>query len=99
MRVRLAVVVALALAVAGTAAAASGSKPVLRVDTKHGVRGSHFRAHELVRVVVVADVRQVRQVRAGAGGSFAALLPPPTDSCRAVLIRATGSSGDVATIR
>jgi hypothetical protein len=44
-------------------------------------------------------MRRVRQIRASAGGSFAALLPAPIDSCSTLLIRATGASGEVAVIR
>jgi len=92
-------VVATALVAACAALAAPSVKPALRIDANHAVRGSHFKAHELVRVVFVTDVRQVRQVRAGTTGSFATLLPPPSDSCAKLVILAAGSSGDGAVIR
>ena len=90
--------VSAALALSGAALAGPVVKPVLRVDADNALRGSHFKAHELVRVVFVTDVRKIRTIRASARGSFAALLPSQTDSCGSLRIRATGSSGDVAAI-
>src|SRR5262245_14232005 len=88
-----------ALALAGASVAATGLNPALRLDAKHTVRGSHFKPHELVRIVITADVERVRLIRATARGSFAAPLPAPPDSCSHLLIRATGASGDGAVIR
>ena len=97
---KLAAALTAALALTGAALAGSDLGPVLRIDANHALRGSHFKAHELLRVVIVADSRQVRQVRTTAAGSFA-LLPAPADSCSgtSLLIRATGTSGDAAAIR
>jgi hypothetical protein len=72
--------------------------PVLKLGADKAVRGSHFKAHELVRVLLVGDVRQTRLVRATSAGSFA-LLPAPSDSCGPLLVRAIGSSGDAAAVR
>ena len=98
MRPKLVAAVSAALVLPGASLAATAPNPVLRVDATHTVRGLHFKAHELVRVVITTDVRQVRLVRTTAAGSFA-LLPAPPDSCAKLLIRATGSSGDGALIR
>jgi hypothetical protein len=97
MRWTLAATVCTALALAGAQLAAAGVKPVLKVGAGNALRGSHFRAHELVHVVFTSDVRQVRVLRVSAAGSFAAVLPT-TDSCSSLRIRVTGSSGDVAAI-
>jgi hypothetical protein len=95
-------VVFAALTFAGTPVTAAVVRPVLRIGADNAVRGSHFRAHELIRVVFTADARlsrrQVRLVRASAAGSFAALVPSLTGSCAILQIRASGSSGDVAAI-
>jgi hypothetical protein len=88
------------LVLVGAASAGSNVGPVLKLGANsNAVRGSHFKAHELVRVVFVADVAQTRLVRTSAVGSFAALLPAPSDSCAPLLIRAIGSSGDAAAFR
>jgi hypothetical protein len=51
-----------------------------------------------VPIVVACVLRRIRVIRASATGSFATLLPAPTDSCSSMTIRATGSSGDVAAL-
>src|SRR5215472_13579831 len=98
MRRTLIVIPTAALLLAGTAVATAGVRPVLRLGTANAVRGSHFKAHELVRVVFTSDVRRVRVIRVSATGSFASSLPAPVDSCSGMVIRATGASGDVASI-
>jgi hypothetical protein len=97
MRRTLVAAMTTALALAGAGLATASLKPVLRLGTANVVRGSHFRAHELVHVVFTSDVRRVRVLRVGATGSFTAVLPA-TDSCSAMRVRATGASGDVASI-
>lgn len=98
MRRILVIAAATALVLAGAALATPGSlSPVLRLGPAGVVRGSHFKAHELVHVVFTAGVRHVRVIRVGAAGSFAAILPA-TVSCSTLWIRATGSSGDAASI-
>jgi len=87
---------AVALTAASTAVALR--KPVLRAFAGTQVRGSHFKAHEVIRIVFASDVRRVRVVRANAFGSFAALVPSAGDSCAPLRIRATGSSGDLAAL-
>jgi hypothetical protein len=99
MALKLAVAASAALVLAGAALASPRVSPVLRIDASHVLRGSHFRRHELVRVVFTTDVRQVQLIRTTGTGSFAAQLPAPLDSCANVLIRATGSGGDTALIR
>jgi hypothetical protein len=98
MRWTLIVASTLAVVLAVTALATASLRPVLRVGTAHAVRGSHFKAYELVRVVFTSDVRQVRVIRVSADGSFATALPTPVHSCSGMLIRATGASGDIASI-
>ena len=95
---KLGVVSLSALVLAGAASAASTVAPVLKLGADKAVRGSHFKAHEFVRVVFVGDVRQTRLIRTSAAGSFA-LLPAPSDSCAPLLVRAIGSSGDTAAVR
>jgi hypothetical protein len=95
MRWALVASVSAVLALGGATVAAAGVKPVLRLGAGNAVRGSHFKAHELVRISVASNVRVIR---VSAAGSFAALLPAPSDSCGSVLIRATGASGDVAAL-
>jgi hypothetical protein len=90
-----AVTAAVALAAAGLASASL--RPALQLGTADVVRGTHFKAHELVHVVFTSDVRHVRVLRVNAAGSFTAVLPS-IDSCTGVRIRATGASGDVASI-
>jgi hypothetical protein len=99
MVLKLVVAISAALVLVGVALASARVNPVLRVGANHFVSGSHFKAHELVRVVFTTDVRQVRLVRTTGTGSFAAQLPAPVDSCATLLIRATGSAGDGALIR
>jgi hypothetical protein len=60
------------------------------------VQGLQFRAGERVRVVLNADRRYVRLVRAGRGGSFATRFAVYADACSAFNLRATGASGAVA---
>ena len=98
MRAKLVVAGCAALVLAGVSLAGTRPPPVLRVDAKNTVRGSHFKAHELVQLVITWDVRQVRVVRASAGGSLAVPLPAPPDSCPRLLIRAIGASGDRALV-
>jgi hypothetical protein len=86
-----------ALALAGAGLATASLRPVLRLGTENVVRGSHFKAHELVHVVFTSDVRHVRVLRVNASGSFSAALPT-TDRCSSLRIRATGASGDAASI-
>jgi hypothetical protein len=98
MRWTLAAAVCAAVALAGASLSTAAVRPVLRLDAGNALRGSHFKAHELVRVVFTSDVQRVRVLRASATGAFAAPLPAPTDSCSGVRIRATGATGDVAAI-
>jgi hypothetical protein len=98
MRWTLSVMLTVAVVLAGTALATASPRPVLRLGAANAVRGSHFKAHELVRVVFTSEVRRVRVIRVSATGSFASALPAPTDSCSGMVIRATGASGDVASI-
>jgi hypothetical protein len=98
MRFALSVMLTVAVVQAGTALATASPRPVLRLGAANAVRGSHFKAHELVRVVFTSEVRRVRVIRVSAAGSFASALPARTDSCSGIVIRATGASGDVASI-
>jgi hypothetical protein len=94
--------VGVAFALAASSVTASSFRPALRVGLDGAVRGSHFKAHELIHVVFTSDARQLRRrmrvVHASAVGSFAALVPALTDSCTRLEIRARGSSGDVAAL-
>jgi hypothetical protein len=90
-------VACLAFGLVGATLALGAVKPVLGLGGDKSVRGSHFKAHELIRVVFSWDVQRVRIVRASAAGSFAALLPSSA-SCASLRIRATGASGDIAAL-
>jgi hypothetical protein len=98
MRATIAGVVCVVLALTGASITSAAVKPVLRVGPGKAVEGSRFKAHEVIRVVFISGVRKVRVVRASAAGSFAASVPSLTGSCAPLQIRATGSSGGVATI-
>jgi hypothetical protein len=89
---------AVALVLAGSAAGASGIRPTLQLETGHAVHGRHFRSHELVRIVFVADGRRIRRVHASAWGSFTTPLPASFTACSGLLVRAAGTSGDVAVL-
>jgi hypothetical protein len=69
---------------------------MLELGPGNAVRGLHFKAYELVRLVFVSDKGQIRRVRAGAHGSFAYLLPAQFDYCSGLVVRAAGSRGDLA---
>jgi hypothetical protein len=86
------------VALSGASAGAAAVRPVLSVGADNAVRGSHFRSKELIRIVVSSGVQRVRIVRASAAGSFAAVVPLPTDACTTLVIRATGASGDAAAL-
>jgi hypothetical protein len=84
---------------AGAIADAAGTAPArIRIvdSTPVTVQGLHFRAGERVRVVLKADRRYVRTVRAGRGGSFATRFAVYAEACTAFNLRATGASGAVA---
>jgi hypothetical protein len=94
----LALVAALTLS---TIAPAAGTAPArLRVVdlTPVTVQGLRFRARERVRVVLDADRRHVRPVRASRSGSFVAKFAVYADLCTAFNLRATGASGTVAVV-
>jgi hypothetical protein len=83
----------------GAISAGAGTAPakVRIVDlTPVTVQGLRFRAGERVRVVLNADRRYVRMVRAGRGGSFATRFALYADACTAFNLRATAASGAVA---
>lgn len=92
-------VLAAALSVGAAAPAARTYSPMLRVIdlTPVTVKGLRFKPGERVRVVLSADGRHVRSVRATRNGSFVARFAAVyAELCTAFQLRATGSSGAVA---
>jgi hypothetical protein len=89
-----------ALSVSAIAPAAGTAPARIRVVdlTPVTIQGLRFRAGERVRVVLNADRRYVRTVRAGRGGSFSARFAVYADMCTAFNLRATGASGAVAVV-
>lgn len=85
----------------GAVASAAGTAParVRIVDLEPvTVQGLQFGAGERVRVVMNANRRYVRMVRATRGGSFVARFAVYAESCTAFNLRATGASGAVAVV-
>lgn len=91
---------AAAMAVIGTAAAARMHTAKLRlVDLAPvTVQGLRFRAGERVTVVLHADDRYVRKLRASRRGSFVARFAVDADRCTAFNLRAAGASGAAAAV-
>jgi hypothetical protein len=85
------------LVVAGASLAAT-----MRVTSRHPLvlRGSGFKANELVRVIVTrgSDVR-TRRVRAGARGRFVVRFRTTLQDCPPWLIVARGNRGSRALLR
>nr|HET7855530.1 hypothetical protein [Gaiellaceae bacterium] len=93
------VALGVALSVAATAPAAGGPARVRIVDLEPvTAQGLRFGAGERVRIMLNADRRYVRTVRAGRGGSFSARFAFYADACAAFNLRATGASGAVALV-
>jgi hypothetical protein len=89
----------MALGAAAIAPAAGGPASVRIVDlTPVTVQGLRFASGERVRVVLNANRRQVRTVRAGRGGLFSARFAFYADACTAFNLRAMGASGAVAVV-
>jgi hypothetical protein len=99
------VLVALAVAVlAATGATAPTAKPRLTMIAAAPVtvRGSQFRAHERVRVVLheAAGATVVHRVRAGGRGRFTTSFGTVTlGRCGGFSVTATGALGSRATLR
>lgn len=87
-----------ALSVSAIAPAAGTATAKLRILdlTPVTVQGLRFRAGERVRVVLNADRRYVRTVRASRSGSFVARFAVYAELCTAFNLRAAGASGAVA---
>jgi hypothetical protein len=92
----LALIVALSVGAVASGAGTAPAKMRIVDLTPVTVQGLRFRAGERVRVVLNADRRYVRTVRAGRGGSFATRFAVYADACTAFNLRATGASGAVA---
>lgn len=89
-----------ALSVSAIAPAAGTAPARLRVVdlSPVTVQGLRFRAGERVRVVLNADRRYARTVRASRSGSFIANFALYAELCTAFNLRATGASGTVAAV-
>jgi len=99
MRAALAFLVIAAALTALEAAPATGAPEAkLRIVdlSPVSVQGLGFRPRERVRVVLYADGKQVRTVRANRSGTFAAKFAFFAELCTAFNLRATGASGLVA---
>jgi len=93
-----AVTVTLGLA-AAAGSAAPARAPSLSVDS-HGIYGRNFHRHERVRLTLVLQIREVRQVRTTGTGAFVTPLPAAYDPCtEALSIIAVGAQGDSARIK
>jgi hypothetical protein len=82
-------------------AAAVNHKPTLVMDRATAVvRGTSFKAREVVRVVVVgADAPWSKSIRATAAGTFRVSLPAGAlPRCGAYVVRATGNQGSKASL-
>src|SRR3954470_22247987 len=101
MRVLLAITAA--ALVSGAAAAAVGSTPARTPTlgvTPQGIHGRHFYPRERVRMTLILQIRETRQVRTSATGSFDLPLPAAYDRCtEALTIIAVGARGDSARIK
>ena len=84
-----------------TAAGSSGQhRPVLTLHIKASivVDGTHFRAHE--RVKVTSSTGASATVRANDKGAFGVTLHGvPIDRCSGLIVRARGSAGSLAVLR
>jgi hypothetical protein len=63
------------------------------------VRGTGFRTHERVTVVVARGAPRVRVARAGANGVFALKLAIDVNACAGFSVTATGNQGSHATLK
>jgi len=78
------------------------SHPALRLmDSAYvAVRGTGFKPHERVRVVVVTRVRKTKRVVAGAAGRFTVRFPRLNSSdCYGLSVTAVGSKGSRASLK
>jgi multidrug efflux pump subunit AcrA (membrane-fusion protein) len=103
--IALAAVVAagLAFVLSGVGAGASSSqRPSLRLAQMVPLRiaGSHFRAHERVRVTAtVSAMSRTRRVRASGKGSFVVVFAIGAGRCSEVRVIAVGGGGIRATLK
>jgi len=68
----------------------------------HGatIRGAHFHPRERVRLKITSASTVVHTVRASATGAFTFVLSTTPDPCNdAVVVVATGATGDVARLK
>jgi len=95
--------ITVAALVSGAAAAAVGSTPARTPTlsvTATGMHGRHFYPRERVRMTLILQIRETRQVRTTATGSFDLPLPAAYDRCtEALTITAVGARGDSARIK
>jgi xanthine dehydrogenase molybdopterin-binding subunit B len=93
----------LVVLIAASAAGASTSPPALRVAriTPLIVTGTHFRAHEHVRITATStDTRASRSATAAVDGSFRVGFGDlVTDRCSGVRVVAVGVSGSHAAVK
>jgi hypothetical protein len=95
----IAATLAAALLIAATGSFAK-QRPALALHFKASVvvDGSHFKAHE--RVKVMASSGGSATIRASSSGAFSVTLHgAPVDRCSGLVVRARGSAGSVAMIR
>lgn len=104
MRGALVATLAVFLLLPAAASSGRGSTPatVLRIAdvTPFVVRGSGFRPHERVRVVLKTKARRVKTVLATATGTFRVrFVGVSLRACVGYLVRATGNKGSRAYVR
>jgi hypothetical protein len=87
----------------GASSLAATGGPTLRLLDRDPVvvRGLHFKPAERARVVLTAQGRHVRLVRATALGSFTARFAGigATDPCSGLFVQALGARGTVAVLK
>ncbi len=101
MRTLVAIAAAALMSGAPVAAGGAGATraPTLSV-TSTGMHGRHFYPRERVRMTLILQIRETRQVRTTATGSFDLPLPAAYDRCtEALTITAVGARGDSARIK
>ena len=101
MRTLVAIAAAALMSGAPVAAGGAGATraPTLSV-TSTGMHGRHFYPRERVRMTLILQIRETRQVRTTATGSFDLPLPAAYDRCtEALTITAFGARGDSARVK
>jgi hypothetical protein len=96
--------ITVAALVSGAAVAAGGATPARTTPTisvtSHSIQGRHFYRRERVRLTFLFQIREARQVRTTASGSFDTPLPAAYDPCtEALTISAVGVQGDTARLK